>query len=247
MNQVFRSSEKPMSPLDHLEELRLRIIYSLIAWIMFSVIGFAFSQKILDILTKPVPRLVLLTPAEAFLAHLKIALLGGTALAAPFILHQLLLFLLPALAPRERKGLVWVVPMAFILFFSGAAFAQFVLLPVAIRFFLSYTTDKVQEMISLSNYIGFVLSFLIGGGIVFELPLLMMGLGKLGIVKASFLRRYRKEAFVIILIATALLSPSPDVFSWSLLSGCMYGLFELSIILVRLVQKKEAESSSAPT
>jgi len=229
-----------MHPLDHLEELRMRIIYALSAWVLFSLGGLIFSGKILEILTRPVPKLVMLTPAEAFLVHLKIALIAGAALAAPFALHQLLLFVLPALRPQERKGIVWVIPMAFILFFSGAAFANFVLLPFAIRFFLSYTTDKIEEMISLSNYVGFVLSFLVGGGIVFEMPLLMMGLGKFGVVNSKLLRRYRKEAILGILIATALLSPSPDVFSWSLLSASMYGLFELSIWLVRLVEKKTA-------
>jgi len=239
MTTIFRSQNKAMSALDHLEELRMRVIFALVMWVTASLICFFYSAKILAIITAPVPKLVVLTPAEGFLVHLKIALIGGIALAAPFITHQLLLFLLPALSPAERKGLIWVIPMGFILFFGGAAFAQFALLPVAIRFFLSYATDKVEEMISLSNYIGFVLSFLVGGGILFELPLLMMGLGKFGIVENAFLRRHRKEAFLIILIVTALLSPSPDVFSWSLLSGCMYALYELSIILVRLVEKKK--------
>lgn len=225
-----------MNAVDHLEELRLRILYSLIAWVIFSASAFALSGKILNVITRPVPRLVVLTPAEAFLVHLKIALVVGIALAIPIILYQLLLFLLPALTPGERSGLVWVVPLALFLFAAGASFAQFVLLPAAIRFFLSYTSDKVVEMISLSNYVGFVLSFIVAAGIAFELPLVLMALGKFGIVSASFLRRYRKEAFLVIMIATALLSPSPDVFSWSLLSGSMYGLFELSILLVRLVQ-----------
>src|SRR5205085_6809402 len=133
------------------EELRVRLIYALSVWVFFSLTGFIFSKKILDVLIRPVPKLVMLTPAEAFLVHLKIALITGGTLAAPFAIYQLLLFVIPALRPQERKGIVWVIPMAFVLFFSGAAFANFVLLPFAIRFFLSYTTDMIQAMISLSN------------------------------------------------------------------------------------------------
>lgn len=226
-----------MGPLDHLEELRWRIIYSLIALVVFTCAGFVYSSRILAILTRPVPKLVMLTPAEAFLVYLKIALITGAAFSAPFILYQLLLFLLPALTPKERKGMIWIVPAGILLFACGAAFANFVLLPAAIKFFLSYTSDKIEEMISLSNYMDFVLSFLVGGGIAFELPLLMMALGKFGIVRAKFLGQHRKEAVLIILILTALLSPSPDVFSWSILSVSLYALFEISVLLVRFVEQ----------
>lgn len=227
-----------MGALDHLEELRWRIIYSLIALALFSSAAFFYSSQILAVLTRPVPKLVMLTPAEAFLVHLKIALIAGVAFTAPFSLYQFLLFLLPALTPKEKKGIVWIVPAGIFLFFCGAAFANFILLPTAIKFFLSYTNDKIQEMISLSNYIGFVLSFLAGGGIAFELPLVMMALGKLGVIRAGFLRRYRKESILAILILTALLSPSPDVFSWGILSLSLYMLFEVSILLVGIVEPK---------
>lgn len=227
-----------MSVLDHLEEVRVRIIYSILVLAVFSLIGFAFSGNILDLLTRPVPKLVFLSPAEAFLIHVKIGVIAGAAVSAPFLLYQVILFLIPALRPEERRGILWITPLALIFFICGAAFANFVLLPFAIKFFLSYSTGKIEEMISLSSYVDFVLSFLVAGGAAFELPLVMMGLGKIGIVTSGFLRRYRKEAFLVILIATALLSPSPDVFSWTLLSGCMYGLFELSIYFVKLVERK---------
>lgn len=237
MPLIFQSKSHSMPPLQHMEELRYRLIYSVVAWVFFSLLCFAFAGKILEILTQPVPKLVLLTPTEAFMAHVRIALIGGAALAAPMVLHQFLLFLLPALKKEERRGLVWIVPLALLLFACGAAMANFVLLPFAIRFFLSYTSDKIQEMISLSNYVDFVLSFLVAGGLVFELPLVMMGLGKIGIAKSHFLRKHRKEAILIILITTAILSPSPEVFSWLMLSGCMVGLFEFSIWLVKIVER----------
>jgi sec-independent protein translocase protein TatC len=234
---LFKPQPQPMSVWDHLEEIRWRLISSIVVLVVFSILGFIFSNLILNFLIRPVPRLVFLSPAEAFLIHVKIGIVAGLVVSTPFLLYQLLLFLLPALKPEEKRGIVWILPMSLLFFFSGAAFSNFVLLPFAIKFFLSYSTGKIQEMISLSSYVDFVLSFLIAGGVVFEMPLVMMGLGKIGVVKSAFLRKYRKEAFLVILIATALLSPSPDVFSWSLLSLCMYGLFELSIAFVKLVEK----------
>lgn len=227
-----------MSPLDHLEELRFRILYSLFAWILGSIFCFFFAGKILGILTRPVPKLVALTPAEAFLIYIRIAMIGGLTLAAPFILIQLLLFFIPAMTAGERRKMMWIIPMGLLLFLMGASFINFILLPYALRFFLSYTTGKIEAMISLSRYVDFVITFLLAGGIAFELPLVIMGLGKIGIVKASLLRKYRKIAILLILLSTGVLSPSPDVYSWLLFSGILYGLFEFSIFLVKIVEPR---------
>ncbi|MCL4513225.1 MAG: twin-arginine translocase subunit TatC [Candidatus Eremiobacteraeota bacterium] len=237
MKRIFKPENKTMSFVDHLDEMRTRLIYSIIVVFAFTILGFSLSGKILDFMIKPVPELVFISPAEAFLMHLKIGLIAGVVLSSPFLFYQLLMFLLPALKIEERKSLIWILPLAFFFFVGGASFVNFLLLPVAMKFFLSYSTSKIHEMISLSNYVNFVLSFWIAGGIAFELPLVMMGLGKIGIIKSQLLRKYRKEAFLAILIITAILSPSPDLFSWGLLSGCMYALFELSIYFVKIVEK----------
>jgi sec-independent protein translocase protein TatC len=237
MRTIFKAEHKAMNFVDHLDEMRTRLIYSVIVVSIFTIFGFTISGKILNFMIKPIPELVFISPAEAFLVRLKIGLLAGVAISSPFLLYQLILFLLPALKSQERKGLLWILPAAFLFFIGGVSFVNFLLLPVAIRFFLSYSTPKIHEMISLSNYVNFVLSFWVAGGAAFELPLIMMGLGKIGVVKSQFLRKYRKESFLGILIITAILSPSPDLFSWGLLSGCMYGLFELSILFVRIVEK----------
>ncbi|MEO0077981.1 MAG: twin-arginine translocase subunit TatC [candidate division WOR-3 bacterium] len=218
-----------MTFLDHLEELRKRVLYSAVALGVAAVVGFFFSQRITDLLTRPVPELVFLAPAEAFVVQLKVALVAGLFLAAPVIFYQFWRFVRPALLPHEVKYVVSAVIVSSVLFAAGVAFAYLVVVPTAMKFLLSFQTPKLRAMLSISEYVGTVGTFLFACGVMFQLPVIMFFLTKLGVVTPRFLARNQRGAIVVIFIVAAVLSP-PDVFSQVLMAVPLLALFELSIL-----------------
>ena len=218
-----------MTFLEHLEELRKRILYSLVALCVAAFAGFFFSQRVIDLLTRPVPSLVFLAPAEAFVVQLKVALVVGAFLAAPVLFYEFWRFVRPALMSHEVRYVTWAVVVSSVLFAAGVAFAYLVVVPLAMRFLLSFQTPKLQAMISISEYVGTVGAFLFACGVVFQLPVIMFFLTKLGVVTPRLLWKNQRVAIVIIAIAAAILSP-PDVFSMVLMGIPLLILFELSIV-----------------
>lgn len=235
-----------MSLVGHLEELRKRIFISAGSWLIAAIAAYFLTPHILPFVTKEVKNLVFLTPTEAFMVHLKVAIVGGGVLALPVILSQLILFLVPGLKLTEKRACYFIVPAAFVSFLLGAYFAIAVLLPAGLRFLVnSFATPTLTPMISFGAYVSFVLSLALAGGLVFEIPLVMAILGKIGIVKSRFLCTYRRHAVLIILLLSAVLTPTPDIFTQLLLAGPMYLLFEISIWLVRFLEPRE-ESKKKP-
>jgi len=218
-----------MTFLDHLEELRKRIFYSLIALCVAAVVGFFISQRVLDLLTRSVPNFVFLAPAEAFVVHLKVALITGLFLAAPVIFYQFWRFVRPALQKHEVKYIVLAVVVSSVLFAVGVAFAYLVVVPVAMKFLLSFETPKLQPMISISEYVGTVGTFLLASGVMFQLPVIMFFLTKLGVVTPKLLMKNQRIAVVLVFIVAAILSP-PDIFSQSLMAVPLLVLFELGVL-----------------
>jgi sec-independent protein translocase protein TatC len=218
-----------MTFLDHLEELRKRIFYSLIALCAAAVVGFFISQRVLDLLTRSVPNFVFLAPAEAFVVHLKVALITGLFLAAPVIFYQFWRFVRPALQKHEVKYIVLAVVVSSVLFATGVAFAYLVVVPVAMKFLLSFETPKLQPMISISEYVGTVGTFLLASGVMFQLPVIMFFLTKLGVVTPKLLMKNQRIAVVLVFVVAAILSP-PDIFSQSLMAVPLLVLFELGVL-----------------
>lgn len=218
-----------MTFLDHLEELRKRILYSLIALGVAAVIGFFFSQRVLDLLTRPVPSLVFLAPAEAFVVQLKVALVTGLFLAAPVIFYQFWRFVRPALQKHEVKYIASAVVVSSLLFVVGVAFAYLVVVPVAMKFLLGFETPKLRAMISISQYVGTVGAFLLACGVIFQLPVIMFFMTKLGVITPKLLVKNQRIAVVLIFIVAAILSP-PDVFSQVLMAVPLLVLFELGVL-----------------
>jgi sec-independent protein translocase protein TatC len=218
-----------MTFLDHLEELRKRIFYSLIALCVAAVVGFFISQRVLDLLTRSVPNFVFLAPAEAFVVHLKVALITGLFLAAPVIFYQFWRFVRPALQKHEVKYIVLAVVVSSVLFAVGVAFAYLVVVPVAMKFLLSFETPKLQPMISISEYVGTVGTFLLASGVMFQLPVIMFFLTKLGVVTPKLLMKNQRIAVVLVFVVAAILSP-PDIFSQSLMAVPLLVLFELGVL-----------------
>jgi sec-independent protein translocase protein TatC len=231
-----------MTFLDHLEELRKRIFYSLIALCVAAVVGFFFSQRVTDLLTRPVPNLVFLAPAEAFVVQLKVALVTGLFLAAPVIFYQFWRFVRPALQKHEVKYIAVAVVVSSVLFAVGVAFAYLVVVPVAMKFLLSFESPKLHAMISISEFVGTVGAFLLACGVIFQLPVIMFFLAKLGVITPKLLMKNQRIAVVLIFIVAAILSP-PDVFSQVLMAIPLLILFELGVLATLLAKPRRKPSA----
>lgn len=221
----------------HLEELRSRIIKSLFAIAAGSGIAYFFLDEITKFLTAPVGKLYYMQPGEAFFTYLKIDIVAGFLIALPVIFYHVWKFFLPALTKSERAVLGLLVPTSVILFFIGLAFAFFLILPIALKFFMGFTTEDLQSMFSFQNYFDFVLTFLLPFGFVFELPLVVIVLAQLGILTSEFLGKYRRIVFFVSFILGALITP-PDVISQISLAFPVILLYEAGYRIVKHILRK---------
>src|SRR5256712_6142364 len=235
---MARSVEDRMSFMEHLGELRVRIVRALYALLVGSVPGLYFSQQIVDWLARPVTKLnyslVFTAPAEAFWVQMKVGLIVGLFIAAPGILWQVWKFIAPGLHEHEKKYAAPFVIIGSLLFMVGGAFSLFVVTPYAIAFLLSYARETLQPMITLENHIDFLLKFTLAFGAVFELPLIITLLARMGVVTAKQLSKNRKYAILGAFIAGAVLTPTPDAFNQTLMAGPLILLYHVGIICARV-------------
>ncbi|MDO8734970.1 MAG: twin-arginine translocase subunit TatC [Elusimicrobiota bacterium] len=227
--------QEKLTLVQHLEELRKRIIICLIVVFACGIFCFFYTDKILSILSNPVGKLIFLKPTEAFLAKIKLSFYGGIFISMPVIIYQIWKFLNPGLIEIERRYFLWIMPFSYLLFLSGVLFAFFAVLPVGMKFLLGYGTENITPMISVGSYISFVGIFLIAFGIVFQLPVVVLFLTKLGIVTPKWLSVNRKYAILIIFILSGILTPGPDIFSQFLMAIPTLLLYEISILLSKLI------------
>ena len=244
---MAKPKDRPRTVIQHLEELRWRIIWSLAAVTVGMAFGLAVAERVLQFIirTTGVPRLAMLGVAEGFLAQFKIALVLGLVLGSPVVLYQILAFVLPALERQERLYLFIFLPISVLLFLGGTAFAFTTVLPSATRFFLKFAGENIYPVISVGAYVSYVLGVLLPFGLVFQLPVATALLTKLGIISPEFMARYRGYAILVIFILAAALTP-PDAVSQLLLALPMVGLYELSILCARLVHWRSARRKSTP-
>ncbi len=186
-------------------------------------------------------KMIFLTPGEAFMADLRLALVCGTLLVLPLILYQVVALIL-AVRKRSRRGPLLLIPAICLLFLLGLAFAYFVVFPFAMNFFLSFASADIGAEWSIGRYLSFATSFLFAFGLVFQIPLLFWFLGSIGLINAVFLKRHRRFAIVIILILAAVLTP-PDVFSQILMAIPLLILYECGILLVSFTQRRRPGSA----
>jgi sec-independent protein translocase protein TatC len=290
--------EQGMTLTEHLEELRKRLTWSVIAVVLGFAASYGFSRRLFDLLMAPMNRVLkkagvteellppdffeklglalhqglqgtdfpypekiptfvdllrqalgrametgyfqYTSPPEAFFSYLKISVVAGIFLASPFLFYQIWGFVAPGLYKHERR---WLVPIAFFsafFFVTGALFGYFVVFPFGFEFFASFTTQDIQFIPKLNEYLGFALKLLFAFGIVFELPLFIFFLARLGLVNAAGLRKKRKYAILITFIVAAILTP-PDPFTQSLMAIPMLFLYEVGIIVALVFGKKKAE------
>lgn len=235
--------EMPLT--DHLDELRWRILKSGAAILAGFAVCFAFNQQVITLILAPAykaalvsGKLVFTAPAEYFVAALKVSFFGGLFLALPVLLYQIMAFVSPGLTPAERK---WAVPMTVasaLLFAGGGAFSYYAMLPLGFKFLIGFAPHEiVSPMLTIGSVLSFSTLFLFATGAIFQLPLVLLLLSLMGVVSSFQLKRFRKIFIVAAFLAGALLSPSPDVFSQSLLAGALLVLYEFSIVLMRLARR----------
>ena len=237
-----RSVDDKMPFMEHLGELRTRIMRALFFLLGGLAVAFPFSERIVDWLARPVTKLgyklVFTAPAEAFWVQMKVALIAGLFIASPGILWQVWAFVAPGLHQHEKKYAAPFVIIGSLMFIAGGAFSLFVVTPYAIAFLLSFARETLTPMITLENHIDFLLKFTLAFGAVFELPLAITVLARMGIVTAKQLSKNRKYAILGAFIAGAVLTPTPDAFNQTLMAGPLILLYEVGIICARIFGRR---------
>lgn len=238
--------------LDHLEDLRWRILKSLFAVGIGAVIGFVVVMhfNVLGLLIRPIQpylhggKLKYLSPADPFLITVKLGITLGVLLAFPIVVYQLWGFVAPALLPEEKRAILPALYFGLFLFVCGGSLAYFGVLPVGLRFLLSLQKHSLEENLIIGSYLGFVLKLVLGFGIVFETPVVMFVLASVGIVRSDMLRRTWRYAIVIIFVLSALLTP-PDVFTQMLMATPLLILYSVSIWLVKVAERRRERRLAA--
>ena len=233
----------------HLEELRKRLVACFIAIGIGFVISYGFKEKLFDILSHPLisvmgadDKLIFTGLPEAFFTYLKVAFLSGFMLAAPVVLYQFWMFVAPGLYKKEKRLLVPIVLLSSVFFVGGALFGYFIVFPFGFKFFLGFASETIQALPSMKEYLSFSAKLLLAFGLVFELPLVITFLAKLGIVSVDFLKKNRKYALILFFAGSAILTP-PDVVTQIMMALPLMLLYEISIIGARIFGKKKAKES----
>jgi sec-independent protein translocase protein TatC len=239
--------EKEMTIWEHLGELRNRLFIALIALLVTTLISFIFADRFIQVLAIPMPgglqSLLAIEVTENISVFMKVSLLSGFILALPFILYELLAYVLPGLTDSERRWVLISIPLASLFFLIGVAFCYFVMLPAAIPFLTGFLGVKTTPR--LSSYIGFVTNMMFWIGISFELPLLVFILAKLKIVNAKMLLKQWRVAIVVIAVVAAIVTPTPDPVNMSLLMAPLFVLYMLSILFAFLARRGENKDTDS--
>jgi sec-independent protein translocase protein TatC len=239
------SKQKEMPFLEHLEELRRVIIYSLIVIAIVSTVCWFFSGRAIDLLVTPIGKAVFISPAEAFTVRLKLAFVLGALISLPFVFLRVWKFVVPGLLKREKSLFVPLVIFSTVLFYGGVAFSYFMLVPAIMRLLLAFGTPRLEPMISIDSYFSMVIQISVALGVVFQFPLVAGVLTGLGIITPGFLKLKWRYAVVIIFIVGAAVTPGDVMVSQLVVAVPLCGLYFLSILVSMFVKRrKERETES---
>ncbi len=227
-----------MSIIQHLEELRIRLIKSLLAIALCSCAAYFFLDDIMHYLTLPAGKLYFMQPAEAFFTYIKVTVFTGFLLALPIVFYQAWAFFLPALTRKERLVLGLIVPASVILFLGGLAFSFCLVLPAGIKFFMGIGSEEILPLFSVEKYLDFVIAFVLPFGLIFEVPLIIIILARLGIVSSQFLLKQFRYVFFLSFVFGAVISPTPDIFTQSMIALPLSALYGLSALIVKYIMRK---------
>jgi len=241
-------STKYMTIMEHLQELRFRLVVAGAALVVTTGASFVFAKQILEFLKEPAEDrsstfvLIFTEPMEGLVAYFRVALLVGLVAAMPIIIFELLMFVTPALTRQEKRWVYAVVVGASLAFAAGVAFAYYVALPPALGFLLNFPEDVAKPQIKIGSYVDFVTRLLFWTGVVFETPLLIMGLARFRVVNARQLLRLWRYAFIGAFVVSAIVTPSIDPVTQSLVAGPIIVLYGIGILLAWLVQPRRAKA-----
>ena len=264
---MSEEANKEMSFLEHLEELRWHLVRSILAVLVLAVVAFIFKRIVFDeiifaptendfitnrllkaagekigidiLINQGIPHIISRKMAGQFMAHLIVSIIAGIVVAFPYILYEMWNFVAPALYAKEKRYTRLIFFYSSFLFFTGVLFGYFIIAPLSINFLIYYSTSiKVTTEPDIMSYISTVSSSILASGIMFELPMLIYFLAKMGILTPDFLKKYRKHAFVVILVISAIITP-PDIFSQLLVCIPIFFLYELSIKIASRIHRKQ--------
>lgn len=240
---IFRSDSREMPFLDHLEELRWRVLWSLLAVVVAALIGFFLVTRFnaLNLLILPIEpflqgeKLKYLSPTDPFFITLKLAVLSGLLLSSPVVIYHVWAFLSPALLPSEKRAIIPSLYLGVVLFLAGVAMAYYVALPVTLRFTMGFQTESLEQSIVVGHYMSVVIRLLLAFGLVFELPVVILVLAVMGLVTPEFLAAKRRYAIAAIVVVSSVITPGDVITLTILMMIPLMLLYELSIVLARVV------------
>ncbi len=237
------SVEVEMSFFDHLEELRWRLIYTIVGIVIGSIVAWIFIEPLVElVLLKPARDsgaiLQNLRPFGQLFLFVQVSIVVGIVATLPNIFYQLWRFISPALKKNEKKYILSIVIFSTLCFLAGIAFAYFVMLPLALKFAAEFGTEAIKNEFAINEYMSIIISVMLAAGFVFELPMVSFFLTKLGILTPAFMRKYRRHSIVVILVLAAFLTPGADPISQIVLAVPLVLLYEISILISKLSVKK---------
>jgi sec-independent protein translocase protein TatC len=239
--------DKELSLVQHLGELRDRLVVTAIALVATTAIAFYFGTQLIRILIIPIDctfiptytchvpptTLISLSPTENFATYFRVALFAGLALAMPVILYEIYAYVDPALLPKERRFIRFMGLPVIGLFIAGMLFCYFVLLPNAIKFLINFGDEVIKNQLRAADYISFVTIFILGMGLIFEVPVAIFALVKIHVITRPWLAKQRRYAVLAAFLIAAVITPTPDPFNQTLVAIPMYLLFELGLFVAR--------------
>jgi sec-independent protein translocase protein TatC len=236
VSRTAKERDKELSLMQHLGELRSRLMVASFGVLIATTVAFFFAKDIILALEAPAhlgKPLQIISPTEGFTTYMRVSLFTGIALSMPIILYEIYAYVDPALRPNERRFLLTLGPFVLLLFVGGMAFCYFLLLPNAINFLFTFGSDVFEASPRASEYISFVTTFILGVGLVFEMPVIIFAVTRIGLVSRDWLAKQRRFVLLFVFIAGAIITPTPDPFNQTLVAVPMYLLFELGLLLSR--------------
>ena len=243
------SDDKKLTVLEHISELRRRLIRSVIAVSITTVISFMFASQIFEILKSPAGEinLIYIEMTEMIGTYMKVSFASGIMLAMPYLVYQFIMFVSPALTDREKKRVYLVLPWIALMFIGGVVFAYFILVPPAMKFLITFGSDIADPQIKIGNYVSIVTRLLLAIGLVFEMPVITTFLARLGIITPKWLSNKRKPAIILAFILAAIITPTFDPVNQTLVAAPLIVLYEMSIWLAKIVARKRPQAVPSST
>ena len=243
---------RELTLMEHLRELRRRVLVCVIAVLAGSVVAFAFYKRIIEFLSRPAYDLesgvtldlVFIEVTELLTTAVKVSFVAGFVLALPIVVYQVVMFVAPGLTGRERRYLYLFMPASLVAFVAGVAFAYYVLTPPALKFLLGFS-DVATPLIRISNFVNLMVRLLFWMGVAFETPLIMYMLAQLGIVSARQMSRFRRYWVVIAFILAAIITPTFDPVNQALVAGPLLVLYEIGVLLARVAGRQRRNTETA--